>query len=248
MSGQKQTEHMIRKLFGISRSGPPLAEVIVVDKDYEQWNRGSFSQTAGKGVQLLSTNTRANGFFCDDGGEAASGNLRNVLARTLLTIDHTAGLSVRSITGQVKFLAGIDCSSGNSVIAGVFGYLEFAGISSQAGQVAAGEFTIEIAGDITNTGAIFGVASRLNAATGKSIDGVSAAFFAGLTGDDEGDNWHAALHINGCDNVLAFASSTSYEDGIKATAQTVSSSSSHVIRVDIHGTPGYIAVFAAESL
>lgn len=206
---------------------------------------GAQSNTAGSGLDMSEVAT-TNMFYADDGGDGSiTGDRRNVLARTLLSIDNSGTASFRSVVGQMKIGTGVD-HSGAGVIAGVMGYLEFAGISTMGGQVAAGEFTIEGADNITNNGEMYGVASRLLMAGGKAISGRNAAYFAGTTGA-AGDTWNAAVHIDGADNVFSFESATAYEDGIKTSANTPGGNTTHAIRVDIGGTPGYIPVYAAET-
>lgn len=158
---------------------------------------GSFGNNGGEGNLLSSAATASVRFYGDDGGAAlTAGNLRNVLSRVNLTTDAILGTSIRSITGQLKLQAGVDITSVNSVVAGIFGYLELAGDSTLNGQVAAGEFTVEGAGDITigANGFVAGVASRLNMASGKTIDVESAAFTAMITGG-AADAWKYGYHV-----------------------------------------------------
>jgi hypothetical protein len=219
---------------------------------------GKHGNSGGEGL-ALGTITTANRFHADDAGAAvAAGNLKNVLARTNLTTDSANAASVRSLYGQVKLQAGVDLTSANSVVAPVFGYLEIAGDSTLAGQVAAVEATIESAGDVTVSagGEMYGVASRINFASGKSITstGWSAAYFAGTTGG-AADLWDSALHLDGVDNLFSCESSTAYEDSVKVADGVAGDTGSEgkvgfdaLARVDVAGTAYYIALFDAGSV
>lgn len=85
---------------------------------------GTYQSTADGGNILSSTNTYNAGFLADDSGSNIGDSVRNVLARTLLTIDQSGG-SIRSLMGQLKLLTGIDVATG--VYTAVQGYLEMAG-------------------------------------------------------------------------------------------------------------------------
>ncbi len=95
---------------------------------------GESANTAGSGVPLSSSVTALARLHADDGGAAMSGSLRNLLARTLCTVDQTEGVSLRSLMGQIKLASGVDFSSASSVVAPVEGYLEQAGNSSYSGR------------------------------------------------------------------------------------------------------------------
>lgn len=87
---------------------------------------GAFaSASAGSGVTLSSANTAAVRFYADDGGVALSGDdLRNVVARTLITkaiVD--TDLTVSGLVGQIKHAA-VDSKANTSYMAGVRGYFE----------------------------------------------------------------------------------------------------------------------------
>ena len=152
-----------------------LIDSVPIEDEPDSFEIGEFSNTAGSGFDLADE-TAALRVYADDGGTAQAGNMRASMDRVLLTIDNSLAASYRGYIGQVKLLAGVDLSSTNSVLAGLMGYLEFAGDSTQNGQVAAGEFTVETAGDITvgASGWLCGVAARLNAASGKSLSSCTA--------------------------------------------------------------------------
>lgn len=211
---------------------------------------GKHGNAGGEGL-LIGAITAANRFHADDGGAAiAAGNLRNILARTNLTTTSTNAASVRSIVGQIKVQASVDLSSANSVVAGVMGYLEIGGDTTFAGQVAAGEFTIESAGDTTVSagGEMYGVASRINYASGKGITstGFSAAYFAGTTGA-AADTWDAALHVDGVDVLIRGETASDYEDGFKAVVNTPTGNITHALKFMVGSTAVYVPGYVSDA-
>jgi len=95
---------------------------------------GSKASLKGSGVALEQTDDwGAVRVFTDDNGASVGKNVRALQSRTLLTYDQAGG-SIRAIQGQVKWLAGIDSTTG--VYTAIQGYNEFAGATSvQTGAV-----------------------------------------------------------------------------------------------------------------
>lgn len=85
---------------------------------------GTYQNTADGGVILSSDNTYNGAFLADDSGSNIGDSVRNLLGRTLLTVDQS-GASIRSLMGQLKLLDGVDVATG--IYTGVQGYLEMAG-------------------------------------------------------------------------------------------------------------------------
>ena len=88
---------------------------------------GTYQSLADGGVILSTANPYNAAFLADDSGDDISDSVRNVLGRTLLTVDQSGG-SIRSLMGQLKLLTGVDVTTG--IYTGVQGYLELAGTHS----------------------------------------------------------------------------------------------------------------------
>jgi len=82
------------------------------------------SLTQGSGIALSSTQTGALRSYADDAGASIGSSVRNILGRTLLTVDQSGG-SIRSVMGQLKLATGVDVTTG--IYTGVQGYVELAG-------------------------------------------------------------------------------------------------------------------------
>jgi len=217
---------------------------------------GKHADTAGSGISLGGA-TAANRFHSDDGGSALTGNRRGLLSRLAVIAEHTGALSLASICGQTKLVGDVDFDG--DYLCGVYGYLEMGGandltLNSSQHAACAIRARTEVGGNLTVATAstyLAGVFSELNttgAYTVTQSSGVLAAFVAAAT-DQRNDLWGSALYIDGADNAIGFAAADSgYTNGIKAVTQTPTGNTSHVIRVDIGGTAGYIPVYAAEAL
>lgn len=215
---------------------------------------GEHSNSAGDGISLNGV-TAGNRFHTDDGGAVLTGNRRGVLSRLLITANHTGALSLAALTGQTKLYGNVDFDA--DYCAGLYGYLEIAGTSNfglnsarhagcavRARVEVAGSLEVETAGSY-----LAGVFAELNTTGAYTVTqtGVLAAFVAAAT-DQRNDLWGSALYVDGADNALGFAAAdASYTNGIKAVTATPAGDTSHSIRVDIGGTPGYIPVYAAET-
>jgi len=157
-----------------------LIDSIAISGDADVFAFGAFTNDAtdGTAITISETVTAAVRSYADDGNVAigtATGSVpdvRNLLVRTLLTVDNSAfDMRVHSIMGQLK---SIDAEWGDEQVSAVHGYLELtrtAGtITLQSYGVTAGLMaTVETAGD-------FGVAATHNLA------GVAAISKLGYTG------------------------------------------------------------------
>jgi hypothetical protein len=96
---------------------------------------GTKANVVGSGVTIPSTDDwGAVRVFTDDNGANVADSVRGIQSRMLLTFDQSAG-TLRAIQGQVKYLDGIDVTSG--VYTAVQGYNEYAATHSvKTGSVA----------------------------------------------------------------------------------------------------------------
>jgi hypothetical protein len=89
---------------------------------------GTFaSLTSGSGIALATATPYAIASYADDNGATIGDSVRNILGRTLLTVDQ-AGASIRSLMGQMKLATGVDVQTG--IYTAVQGYVELAGTHS----------------------------------------------------------------------------------------------------------------------
>jgi len=146
---------------------------------------GKYSSTAGDGLPQVAAGAWLNGMFSDDGGVAqTSGVARCFITRHYLTKDHTtASCDLDVIRGHLKTGTAVANLSGDAASRScVRGYLETAhttGITVGAGAFLAsvmGEIWSD--GNITATGKVAGVMSRIYFASGKSGSSTLAAFMA----------------------------------------------------------------------
>jgi hypothetical protein len=209
---------------------------------------GEQANTAGSGCVLSSTATGALKVYTDDAGTTPGTSCRGILSRCLLTVDGDGG-SIRAIQGQLKLTDGTDVSTG--IYTGVQGYIELMGDHSveSGATFSCFDASVEIAAGKTLTvdnGAEFCGYHAETTGTGTlTATGTTAGLL--VTNAAGADPFTSAVHLNGCDNAFGFSSATDYEDGIKASVATPAGDTTHAIRVDIGGTPGYIPVYAAES-
>jgi hypothetical protein len=218
---------------------------------------GDKSNVAGDGASLIAGNAAddtigVNRFFADDAGVGTTvGDRRNLWVRTLLTIDTATAFSVRSAVAQLKLNSGVDITNASTQAAALMGYLELDGDTTFGCQMAVGEYTMEMNGNliVSANSEVYGVSSKIKAASGKTVTetGRCAAYFAGTTGDGA-DSWPAVLHIDGADYVLSFESGTNYEDGIKVGTITsvggdAGVTAQGVIRMRVGNTAYYIPFF-----
>jgi len=162
---------------------------------------GTYQSTADGGVILTSTNDYNAAFLCDDSGDNIGASVRNVLGRTLLTVDQSGG-SIRSLMGQLKMLTDVDLATG--VYAGVQGYLEFvAGNDVQAGGKVAGiDSSIEVADGATlvvdASGRLCGLHCELTAGDGGTGIVTQTGDCAAIWIDTAGTitDWKVGIDIN----------------------------------------------------
>jgi len=160
---------------------------------------GDYQSTADGGVILAAANTYNAAFLADDSGSNIAASVRNVLARTLLTVDQSGG-SIRSLMGQLKLLDGVDVATG--VYTGVQGYVELAGDTDiQSGAKASGmDISVEIASGKTLTvdsGGVFAGLKIETTGTGTlTNNGSCAAIYV----DDGGtvEDWPVGVFLNDC--------------------------------------------------
>ena len=162
---------------------------------------GTLQSTADGGLILSSTNARPNSFLCDDSGSNIGTSARNILARTLLTVDQSGG-SIRSLMGQMKAISGVDFTTG--VYTGVQGYWEFvANNDVQTGaKLSAVDASIEVANGATLTvdsgGILAGVKIELTTSGSATVTqtGDSAAVFVDTAGTIT--DWKVGVDLNDC--------------------------------------------------
>lgn len=151
--------------------------------------RGIFVGTLGSDTTSglpIGGATALNGFYADDSGasQTASTVWRNMEARTYFSVDQTGAASdFYSIRGHLKTGTSVANMSGDtSVRASIQGYLETAHTTGVT--VGAGAFLSAVHGEVwsdgnlTGTGKLAGVMSRIYFASGKSGSGIVAAFMA----------------------------------------------------------------------
>ncbi len=179
---------------------------------------GDSADTSGSGITLSSAITAANRFHADDGGAVLSGSLRNVLARTLVSIDQTGGVSVRSLMGQLKMASGIDFSSADSRAFAVEGYVEQGGNSSYTGQAGAVRAYIDAgSGNITSaSGAIVGgVIAELRCTGTLTSTGVVGAFVAKATSNEASyKRWTYGVYLDGASVARVLSAGSSSSDAV----------------------------------
>lgn len=121
---------------------------------------GTFHSTsANYGIKLSSSQTGVIKVYGDDGGAQATGNIRTILGRALITVSHTGDLSVRGVMGQVKFSGALTTST--STTAGVEGLLETSTTLTASGTVCAVKAVVNPGGALTNSLNLAGVISEM---------------------------------------------------------------------------------------
>lgn len=114
----------------------------------------------GSGAPLSSSRTAAVRFFADTGGLTTTGNIRNVLARTLIGTAQSAAGTITSMTGQLKTVANFT----GSWAGGLWGYFESSGTVT-----------------LTPSNAIYGVRATVDVPSGTTI--ASGKYVAALVLD-----------------------------------------------------------------
>jgi hypothetical protein len=164
-------------------------------------NIGAFSSlTQGSGVPLSSSGTGVLKVYADDNGASIATSCRNILARTLLTVDQTGG-SIRSVMGQLKFADGVDVTSG--IYTGVQGYVELAGDSSAktGSTFSCFDASVEIASTKTLTidsgGEFAGVHIETTGSGSITNNGTCSAIL--VSNASGAPDWPYALYVVGTD-------------------------------------------------
>ena len=173
---------------------------------------GTYASTADNGVTLAAANTYNAAFLADDSGSSIGDSVRNLLARTLLTITQAGG-SIRSVMGQLKALTGVNLGTG--VYTAVQGYLEFAGTHSVAsgGKVSGVDVSIEVGASKTLTvasgGYLAGVKIELTAPSGTATvtqTGDCAAVYVDTSGTIT--DWKVGIDLQNCTTGIDIGSCT----------------------------------------
>jgi len=160
---------------------------------------GTYSSSASKGIVISSTNARPVAFLFDDGGVELTGDIRAVLSRVLLSVDHTEGVTVNSIRGHLKALNLVDITNTNSVIAPITGYLELEGTGARtvAGHVACMRAAVEegASGTTTISASSYysGFEATLNSSRTYTSNGVFSAFTVNTSAGTS--NWDHGVYI-----------------------------------------------------
>jgi len=158
---------------------------------------GDYASTADNGLDQNAA-TWLNGFFADDSGSAMTGDKRNLLARTCLTVDQSGAVTINAIRGQIKALDGIDVSNAGAVVSPIRGYLELAGTGARTltGHVASIRAAIEEGASGTTTVAAdsfySGVEACLNSTRTYTLTGVMSAFTTTISGG--ASQWYYGLY------------------------------------------------------
>lgn len=238
---------------------------------------GTKSNTAGSGVIIPSTDDwGAVRVFTDDNGANIADSVRGLQSRVLLTIDQSAG-SIRAIQGQMKYLTGIDVTTG--VYTAVQGYIEMAGTHvCQTGAVqscfdASTEITISLtidsggrfagihvettgAGTITNNGTCAGIlidkaSGAASWPVGIQIDCDSVT--KGIQVGTLGSNITSGVPILNATSINGFYSDDNGADMTKAvrrnvTARTYFSVNQTVAEADYYALRGHVKIASGVNM
>jgi len=183
------------QIFDISSESSPLTTLT--------FTLGSQANTSGSGITLSSSHTKGLSVYADDGGANIAESVRAIQARTLLTIDQSAG-TIRSLQGQLKLADGIDVTTG--IYTANQGYLELmATHSAKTGStLSCFDASLEIGTALTvdSGGEVFGVHVETTGAGTITNSGTCAAI--GITTATSAAEWPMGLYI-GKDTALVLA-------------------------------------------
>ena len=164
------------------------------DLTYTPLSVGSLASTAGSGVALTSTITRAGGVFSDDSGANIGDSVRGFQSRLLLTVEQTGG-SIRALQGQLKLLTGIGVTGG--IYTALQGYVELVGMhSAKTGSTfSCADLSLEIttALVVESGGECFGLHVETTGAGTITNSGTCAAI--GITKASGAASWPVGLCI-----------------------------------------------------
>lgn len=158
---------------------------------------GVKANTAGSGITIPSTDDwGAVRVFCDDNGASIAQSVRLIQGRMLCTYDQAAG-SIRAVQGHMKFLTGIDCTTG--VYTAVQGYTELAGTHNcKTGAVwSCFDSSLEITTSLTvdSGGMFYGVHVETTGAGTITNNGTCAAI--GIDNASGAAAWPDGIFIDG---------------------------------------------------
>lgn len=159
---------------------------------------GSYASAADRAVLLTAANARPASFLFDDGGDAiaAGADVRPLLARTYFGANQTNGqIRFANIRGHIKVPTGATLGGDTSEYFAAQGILEAAGtLTVGAGAFAAGLCgMLWLDGNITATGLVAGVMSKLYQTAGTTAAGVAA--FLACKWWNSNDNWGYGLYL-----------------------------------------------------
>lgn len=241
--------------------GNPYGQFLIVGADgNEDGSAGSsldmgLKDAAGYGIAHVGI------YGDDDGDDMSAGWIRLVESRISLTVSQTGNQTIMALRGCIALDDDV-LPNPASFTSAVEGQVDLKGDhamvydSTDVVGLSAGRFILSLAGDMTirRSYIVAGVRSELSVASSKTVtqtaadpqqkEGAFAAFAAtGKTGT-AGDNWDDGLYLDRVNNALGFRSvAAGYPCGIAEESTTPSANKTHVIRVNVAGTPGYIPVF-----
>jgi hypothetical protein len=207
-----------------------LAGILDATEDSDCLALGTFSSsTAGYGIALSSTRTKALDVCCDDNGAAltAGTSYRPIRGRMLVSYAQSGDTSIFGIQGHLKNKA-VDTSTGQK--AGVWGYYEAISGATVAANSAGVYAMIDVPSGATIGGTIGGLQIGSN-----DLGGTHTAKAASI---------HMPNPVSGTwDYGLVFGDTTG------ATAANTHSIDSHalafIIKIRVGNTDAYIPAFAA---
>ena len=197
---------------------------------------GTYSSSASNGVTLDSTNTRNASFLADDAGANIGSSVRNMLARTMLTTDQSAG-SIRSVMGQLKLADTVDVTTG--VYTGCQGYVELAGthVAQTASHLSCFDASLEIGTSLTvdSGGLACGIHVETTGAGTITNNGDCAAIY--IDAASGADDWPVGLDIQNCAVGVAIGASTMKGIDFAGIWGGAASASGIIMGVGTSGTP-----------
>jgi hypothetical protein len=236
--------------------------------DSQRITLGASSNAKGAAPYLTASETAAVRLYADDAGTAVAftgsvGDVRNLLARLLLTTDHSAN-PVR-LFASMGHLKGYNANWNTEQVAGVYGYLELARDTgtmtlSGYGKTSAGCFVVENSGALTvgTNHVLSGVSIISKITSDLTMTGVVAGISIGKYDTTNWSdstarvNFPNAIAISAADNVLYFPTGSSYAAGVKIGSMTALGGATHtcsgLVRVNVAGTLYYMPLYAASEV
>ncbi len=159
---------------------------------------GAQANTAGSAAALASGLTGILRSYADDGGASVATSSRNILGRTLLTVDQAGG-SIRSVQGQLKMATGVDVTTG--IYTALQGYVEMAGthVAQTGSTFSCIDASMEIATSLTidSGGEACGIHIETTGAGTITNNGTCAALL--ITGASGAAAWPYGVYMNAAD-------------------------------------------------